>query len=184
MDQSEGHARLVVFAGLPGVGKTTLAREVAARSGATFLRIDTIEAAIVSTLMPCSDNPVGYVVAARVALDQLRAGRTVVVDAVNDVEAARQGWIDVARECSAALAFVEVTCSDADEHRRRVESRTPEMPGHDVPTWDQVQQRDWQPFNHDRLVIDNAGDSAAGVRRVLDWLSRQEVSPRNVRYRA
>lgn len=173
MDQSEGRAQLVVFAGLPGVGKTTLAREVAARLGATFLRIDTIEAAIVSTLMPFSGSPVGYVVAARVAMDQLRAGRTVVVDAVNGVEVARQGWIDVAREWAATLAFIEVTCSNVDEHRRRVESRTPEMPGHNVPTWDQVQQRDWQPFSHDRLVID-ARDSAADVRDILDWLAAAE----------
>ena len=115
MDQARSQAQLVVFAGVPGVGKTTVARMVAARLGATFLRIDTIEAAIQSTLMPFVGNPVGYVVAARVAVDQLRAGRTVVADAVNGVEAARQGWIDVAQECSVALAFIEVTCSDREE---------------------------------------------------------------------
>lgn len=170
MGEATGRARLVVFAGLPGVGKTTVAREVAARLRATFLRIDTIEAAITSSLAPFSGNPVGYVVAERVAADQLHAGRSVVADAVNGVEVARQGWNDVARECSAALAFVEVTCSDADEHRRRVEARRPEMPGQGVPTWDQVQKRQWQPFTHDRLVIDNAGDGTASVERVLDWL--------------
>lgn len=164
-------AQLVVFAGLPGVGKTTVAREVARRSTATFLRIDTIEAAIQSTLTPFVGNPVGYVVAARVAVDQLRAGRTVVTDAVNGVEAARRGWIDVARECSVALAFIEVTCSDRDEHRRRVETRTPEMPGHGVPTWDQVQRRQWQPFTQDRLVVDNVGESSTSIMRVLEWLS-------------
>ena len=40
-----------------------LARGVAAAIRATYLRIDTIESAIVSTLMPYRDNPVGYVVA-------------------------------------------------------------------------------------------------------------------------
>jgi predicted kinase len=174
MDQ----ARLVVFAGVPGVGKTTVGREVANRLGATFLRIDTIEAAIQSTLTPFVGNPVGYVVAARVAVDQLRGGRTVVADAVNGVEAARQGWIDVAQECSVALAFIEVTCSDREEHRRRVETRTSEMPGHGVPTWDQVQNRRWQPFTQDRLVIDNAGDSSTSVMRVLAWLSSGSREPR------
>ena len=172
MDQ----AQLVVFAGVPGVGKTTVAREVAKRLGATFLRIDTIEAAIQSRLTPFVGNPVGYVVAARVAVDQLRAGRTVVADAVNGVEAARQGWIDVAQECSVALTFIEVTCSDREEHRRRVETRTSEMPGHGVPTWDQVQNRQWQPFTQDRLVIDNAGDSSTSVMRVLAWLSSVHAS--------
>jgi AAA domain len=44
--------QLVVFCGLPGVGKTAISRRVADQLGATFLRIDTIEAAIVSTLTP------------------------------------------------------------------------------------------------------------------------------------
>jgi hypothetical protein len=56
---------LVVFAGLPGSGKSVLARGVADAIGATYLRIDTIESAIVLALMPFRDNPVGYVVAER-----------------------------------------------------------------------------------------------------------------------
>jgi predicted kinase len=164
-------AQLVVFAGLPGVGKTTVSREVATRTGATFLRIDTIEAAIRTTLMPYEGNPVGYVVAARVAADQLRAGRSVVADAVNGVTEARQGWVDLALECSVSLTFVEVTCSDPAEHRRRVETRTAEMPGHGVPTWAQVRARPWEPFTHDRLTIDTVDDPATNVRRVLDRLA-------------
>ena len=50
-------ALLVVFAGLPGSGKSVLARGVADAIGATYLRIDTIESAIVSTLTPYRDTP-------------------------------------------------------------------------------------------------------------------------------
>ena len=108
-----------------------LARGVAEAIRATYLRVDTIESAIVSTLMPYQDNPVGYVVAHRVAADQLTDGRDVVADAVNGVAAARAGWVALATRTGAAVQFVEVLCSDAGEHRRRVESREPEMPGHE-----------------------------------------------------
>jgi predicted kinase len=162
--------RLVVFCGLPGVGKSSVSRRVADRLGATYLRIDTIEAAIVTTLMPFEGNPVGYVVAGRVAADQLRAGRSVVADAVNGVTDARRGWESVARECGAPLRFVVVTCSDAAEHRRRVESRTAELPGQGVPTWEQVLRRRWDPFPHDHLVVDNLGDIGTPVAAVLAWL--------------
>jgi predicted kinase len=111
-------AQLVVVCGLPGVGKTTLARGIADTLGVTFLRIDTIEAAIVSTLAPFADNPLGYVVAGWVAADQLRAGRSVVADAVNGVAEARDGWANVARDTGVELRYIEVICSSPAEHRR------------------------------------------------------------------
>jgi len=163
-------ALLVVFTGLPGSGKSALARGVAGALGATYLRIDTIETAIVATLMPYRDNPVGYVVAEWVAADQLTGGRDVVADAVNGVAAARAGWVALAARTGATLRFVEVLCSDAAEHRRRVEARTPEMPGQGIPTWEAVQRRryePWPPELSDRIVVDNVGDPAGHVARIV-----------------
>jgi predicted ABC-type ATPase len=50
---------LVVFAGLPGVGKTTLSRAVAQQAGATWLRVDAIESAIWRAGVD-DDQPTGY----------------------------------------------------------------------------------------------------------------------------
>ena len=170
----------MVFAGLPGSGKSVLARGVAAAIRATYLRIDTIESAIVSTLMPYRDNPVGYVVAERVAADQLTDGRDVVADAVNGVAAARAGWVALAARTGVAVQFVEVRCSDVGEHRRRIEAREPEMPGQGVPTWPQVLRRryePWPPELSSRLVIDNIGDAAGHVGHIVAELTlrRQEM---------
>jgi predicted kinase len=55
---------LIVFGGLPGTGKTTLAKAVAKRYAAVYLRIDTIEMAIRTTEVLREDiGPAGYVVA-------------------------------------------------------------------------------------------------------------------------
>ncbi|WP_433578764.1 AAA family ATPase [Nocardia brasiliensis] len=158
-----GVAQLVVFAGLPGSGKTTLARMIADEMGATFLRIDTIEAAIVSTLTPFEGNPVGYVAASWVAEDQLRGGRAVVIDACNNLEVARRGWAELAERAHVPLHWVEVICSDFAEHRRRVEARTPDWPGQGNPTWSQVQVRPWEPFTEPRTLIDNVGTTASAL---------------------
>ncbi len=170
--------QLVVFCGLPGVGKTALSRRVADALDATFLRIDTIEAAVASTLAVLIDNPVGYAVASRVAADQLHAGRPVIADAVNSVVAARQGWVSLARDCAVPLRFVQVVCSDETEHRRRVETRTGEMPGHQVPPWQRVQDRPWEPLTEPHLIIDNVGDLSAHVSAVLDWLTQPTAERR------
>ena len=142
--------------------------------GATYLRIDTIETAIVATLVPYQGNPVGYVVAEWVAADQLTSGRDVVADAVNGVAAAREGWVRLAARTGAALRFVEVWCSNAAEHRRRVETREPQLPGQGLPTWDQVQRRRYEPWPPElagRLVVDNVGDAAWHVARIVTELS-------------
>lgn len=169
-NRDAARAALIVLAGLPGVGKTQIARGVADRLGATFLRIDTIESAIASTLHPFRDNPVGYVIAARVAADQLRSGRRVVADAVNGLQLVRDLWAGVAREGGARLHWVEVICSDRAEHRRRVESRSAEMPGHELPTWQQVLDREWHPFVEPHLVIDNLGDPQWHIEAVVTAL--------------
>jgi predicted kinase len=117
---------------------------------------------------------VGYVVAERVAADQLGAGRDVVADAVNGVAAARSGWVALAARTGAVLRFVQVGCSDLAEHRRRVEARKPEMPGHGVPTWEQVRRRRYEPWPPElsgRLVVDNIGDAAGHIARIITELS-------------
>ena len=68
---------LIVFGGLPGTGKTTLARAFAQRRGATYLRIDTIEQALRSSEMLAGEvGPAGYMVAYALAEANLRLGGT------------------------------------------------------------------------------------------------------------
>jgi predicted kinase len=64
---------LIIFGGLPGTGKSSIARELAGRLRAVHLRIDTIEQAIRSSGVLTGDlGPAGYVAAYRLAVDNLR----------------------------------------------------------------------------------------------------------------
>lgn len=161
---------LIVLGGLPGTGKTSLGRAVADLLEATFLRIDSIEAAVEGCGFNAADVPVGYIVANSIAADQLRAGRTVVVDAVNPVAEARQGWDSLARATDAELRLIEVICSDADEHRRRIERREPDLDGLVAPTWQQVLDRRYEPWLDPHLVIDNVGDPEPHIAAIVDYV--------------
>jgi hypothetical protein len=58
---------LIVFAGLPGTGKTTVSRAVAGELDAMYLRVDTIEQAIIGVFPTIDIGPSGYVVANAIA---------------------------------------------------------------------------------------------------------------------
>ncbi len=163
---------LILLGGLPGTGKSTIARLVAAELGASYVRVDTIEAAIDRAAGDHAETnqwvaPPGYVVGLAVAVDQLRGGLQVVVESVNPTHDSRDAWRDAGRSVGARVVEVEVVCSDADEHRRRVERRVSDVDGLVVPTWRQVVHRVYEPWSRPRLVVDtrflSPEESAAAV---------------------
>ena len=148
---------LVVFGGLPGTGKTTIAQGVARRFQAGYLRIDTIEQALRSTAGFATEvGPEGYVVAYAVADANLKLGHLVIADCVNPLPVTRNAWRAVAHASSAKLVEIEVVCSDPIEHRQRVEGRVAGIPGLVPPSWDEVTRHDYAAWSEPRLIVDTA----------------------------
>ncbi len=152
---------LIAFAGLPGTGKTTIARELARRIGAVYLRIDTIEQALRASRPFASEiEDAGYRAAIALAEDNLRHGLDVITDAVNPLTLTRRAFEAAAACPGATLLEVELVCSDESEHRRRIETRRADIPGHMLPTWAEVVTREYEPWKRAHVVIDTAKHSA------------------------
>ncbi|MGW2572179.1 AAA family ATPase [Streptomyces sp. NPDC001537] len=150
---------LVVIGGLPATGKTTLARLLAAEIGAVHVRVDTIERALVrSGLARHPLGPADYVVGYAPAAEQLRQqGLSVIADSVNPLAVTRDAWRDAAVRAGVGWAEVEVGCSDAAEHRRRVASRSVDIPELPLPGWAEVTGREYEPWDRECIVVDTAG---------------------------
>ncbi|MDQ0365962.1 AAA family ATPase [Catenuloplanes indicus] len=157
---------LIVFAGLPGVGKSTLARRVGAALPAPVLPVDPIERAYGST------GPQAYRAVAGLAELQLDLGLSVIVDAVNPVAESRELWLDLADRAKVPLRVIEVWCADEAEHRRRIEARRTADPAYADVDWVRVLERraEYQPYVGRRVVVDTTvpGDP---LQSLLDYLS-------------
>ncbi len=147
---------LYIFSGLPGSGKSTLAQELSIATGFMYLRIDTVELGLIDL---CNFNVEGegYRLSYRVAQDNLKLGISVIADSCNPIELTRSEWNQVAIESKASFVNIEVVCSDISEHRMRVENRKSAIKGHKLPTWKDVENREYHSWREERLVIDTAG---------------------------
>jgi predicted kinase len=167
---------LVVFSGLPGAGKTTVASRLARTLDAVYVRIDSIEQALRNSGVDVWGH--GYDVAYALALDNLRQGRPVVADCVNPVPLTRQAWHAVGLAAGVRTLDVEIVCSDIAEHRRRVEGRRSDIPGHKLPTWQEVVAREYLPWEGDQILVDTAHfDPASAADLIANAIRTRGASP-------
>jgi len=160
---------LIILGGLPGTGKTTIARELARKLGAVHVRIDSIEEAILdSGVLSSPINDAGYRVGNAVAADNLHVGRTVIADSVNPIPLSRDAWFEVAKCAQVPAVEIELTCSDTKEHQHRVETRISDIArSRPSLTWQDVVSRDYRPWNRDHIVIDTSSRTVEEIVTIL-----------------
>lgn len=134
---------LIVISGLPATGKTTLASALAQRVHGVHLSVDAVEDALLrSGLEPrWTTGVAAYEAVGAAAQQNLVLGLSVVVDAVNESEAARQVWRDAATRAGDIVQFVLLLPPDLAEHQRRLRTRERGLEQVPEPTWSQVEQR-------------------------------------------
>lgn len=159
---------LIIFGGLSGVGKTTLSKLLSQKLKAVYLRIDTIEQTL-SRVQNFKVDIEGYMVAAAIARENISLGHHVIIDAVNSVDIARQMWRDISEQEGIPIFQIEVICSNKSEHRRRVETRYPDIQGHILPTWSDIDNQNFELWRDSDLVLDTHNDDAKnGVDIIID----------------
>jgi predicted kinase len=158
---------LVVLTGLPGTGKSTLARAVAQALPAAYLSVDPISAVIEQ--QPSVADPLGkisYQVVQRVAELQVGFGLSAVVDAVNPFAWVRQEYRDLAQRHGSDFALIYLAFSDTSAHRARVETRAAGGPG---LSWSEVENQIayYEPSDDFALQLDASSTIETNTRLAL-----------------
>ena len=150
----------IILGGLPGVGKSTVAKKLAGKIKAVYLRIDTIEQAIKNTN---TDFPVfseGYMTAYAIAKENLELGLNVIADSVNPIEVTRQDYRQVAKQSKVPYIEIELVCSDSTQHKNRIEVRQSSVTNLKLPTWQDVLDREYEIWHSADMIIDTAINSS------------------------
>lgn len=171
---------LIIFGGLPGTGKTSLARELSRKLQAVYLRIDAMEHGIrASGCLHGEMNDAGYRAAYFTAAENLALGATVVADSVNPVTLSRDAWVNVAQKTGCLAVEIETICSDKLEHQRRVESRCADIAGFILPNWQDVVNRHYDLWDREHCIVDTAHkDIAACVSEIIAYLHAKQQEGR------
>ena len=168
---------LVIFSGLPGTGKSTLANRLARELQWTLLRIDDVVNNIPEN--PGTefwDSQVEVLLALTEA--QLEIGLSVVVDSVF-MNTDRQHAQALAQKYQAHFRPIYTYLSDEKIWEQRVTARFDQLNNSAVATWQQVQHqsghfRNWEPGT--ALFVDALEPVEKNYAAVLDFVSRAEVS--------
>ena len=153
--------KLIVFSGLPGTGKSTLAEALGRDFGIPVFAKDWLEATLLrSGLKPAKeDNSLGFAVyelLLTLAERQLMLGQSVILDSVAASQTIRNAWHKLAEQYHADWRVIECFCSDEALHRTRLKGRRREIPGWHELEWSEVERvkRYYIPWTGERLVLD------------------------------
>ena len=166
--------KLIVLSGLPGSGKSSLAEGLSRTLSMPIFSVDPIEAAMWrGGLAKTQTGIAAYDVAITLADEHLRLGHSVVIDAVNPVEAPRATWRNLAAKHRADLRIIECVCADEAAHRRRIEARVRKIDGMPEITWARVLERrtEYQAWTDARLELDTSKKSTEQLlAEALDYV--------------
>jgi predicted kinase len=154
--------KLIVLSGLPGSGKSTLAEGLSRHFLLPIFSVDPIEAAMWRGGLARDQTGIAaYEVAIALADEHLRLGHSVIIDAVNPVEAPRAAWRNLAAKNRADLKIIECICANEAVHRQRIEARVRNIDGMPDIGWSRVLQRraEYQPWTDQRLTLDTSADT-------------------------
>ncbi|MEK7153420.1 MAG: ATP-binding protein, partial [Patescibacteria group bacterium] len=114
-----------------------------------------------------------YLGAEKLTEEQIKLGNSVVIDAVNAEDEAKQVWIDCAGRLKIPLVVIECVFSDTALHRKRIEARVRGLHGFDEITWERVEERRkaYTPWKEDILTLEMSGGIGKNLETALDFIA-------------
>ena len=172
-------AQLIVFTGLPGVGKSAIAEAVGREFGIPVFSKNWLEATLLRCgLMPGTQagRDLGYAcyeLLTTLAGRQLDLGQSVILDSDVSRKRVRNQWRELAESHRMTWQVVEVVCSSETTHQSRLAARNRDAAGRGELTWKDVEavRSRYEPWgDQERLILDTVEPLKQNIQAALKYL--------------
>lgn len=160
---------LTVFAGMPGSGKTTLARKASRHLGLPIFSKDRIQRVLRDHHLADEHSGDGYYIILDMADEQLSLGVSVILDATFPLDHFRLVASEIAARHKANFCAIYCYCSDDAVWEARMERRVQYVPGWKPVGWEVVlrMRQYYQPWNANAQMMDSLYSPQENFTRVL-----------------
>jgi len=172
----------IVFTGLPGTGKSSIAEAIARELGIPVFAKDWLEATLIRCeLKPVENGPplgsAGYQLLTTLAERQLRLGQSVILDSVTSTLSIRAEWRALAQTYQAEWRVIECIYSDEAAQRDRLVGRQRGIPGWHELDWSEVERVKayYAPWDEERLILDALKPLTENIATALQYLQPYSI---------
>jgi predicted kinase len=171
IDQANAEPVLFVFSGLPGTGKSFLARRVAERVPCAIVETDFVRKTLIrQPTYAARESAFVHQVAQQVIRRLLEYGSRVIYDATNLAEWHRERAYRLAEQTRAKLVVVRTVAPEDVIRARLAERFTARHPlDYSEADWPVVEllRAELEPIRRPHIVVDTTGDIDQAVSQIL-----------------